>query len=70
VFIRDGSAGVRQFAKFALGKVHQLQRRQARVQAAIDFWPFFYYSVAHSPEIGKGLSFRKMRWVEIGLIYF
>src|SRR5580692_1053960 len=62
---------VRQFAKFASGmvKVHHLQRRQVRAQAAIDFCSFFYYSVAHSPKIWERLSFRKMRWVEIGLIY-
>jgi len=53
-------------------KVHQLQRRQVRVQAAIDFWPFFYYSVAHSPKIWERIVFSEdemgRNWLNLLLI--
>ena len=54
-------------------KVHQLQRRQGRVQAAIDFWPFFYYSVAHSPEVWERIVFSEdemgRNWLNLLLIF-
>ena len=68
---------VSQFAKFVLGmvQVHPPQRRQLRVQrvqAAIDFWPFFYYSVAHSPEIWGRIVFSEdemgRNWLNLLLI--
>jgi len=74
VFIRDAPQDVSQFVSscWEWFQVHPLQRRQVRVQAAIDFWPFFYYSVAHSPEIWGRIVFSEdemgRNWLNLLLI--
>jgi hypothetical protein len=65
---------VRQFAKFALGmvKVHQLQRRQVRVQALLIFGHSSNTVSLTPPRFGKGFSFRKSEmgrnWLNLLLI--